>query len=67
MTPLIDELTKSHDRVIKIDVQQDQTTTQSLGVRATPTTLLIKDNVVQQVLQGARSKKKLAQLVDKIE
>jgi thioredoxin-like negative regulator of GroEL len=67
MTPLIDELTKSHDRVIKIDVQQDQTTTQSLGVRATPTTLLIKDNVVQQVLLGARSKKKLAQLVDKIE
>lgn len=64
MTPIIDELSSEHDNVVKVDIRQDPETARKFGIRATPTTILVRDNVVQKVLLGAKSKKQLLQLLE---
>jgi thioredoxin 1 len=53
-TPIIDTLSKSHRGVFKINVTDDINTARALGVMATPTTVLIKDEVIQNPAQRRR-------------
>jgi len=66
MTPLIDRLAREHGNVGKIDVQQDPDTARRFGVRATPTTVLVKGNIVKGVVLGAKSLKQLEKLLAEI-
>lgn len=66
MTPIIDQLSREHASVNKIDVSQDPDTAQKYGIRATPTTILVKGHVIKEVLLGARSQKQLERLLAEI-
>ena len=66
MTPIIDKLASTHDMVEKIDIQQDPDTTRKFGIRATPTTVLVQDNVVKQVALGAKTQQQLEKLLAQI-
>jgi thioredoxin 1 len=63
MTPIIDELADRHGNVTKVDIQQDPETTSKYAVRATPTLVLIKDQVVKDVVLGAKTRKQLEALL----
>ncbi|MCU7930527.1 MAG: thioredoxin family protein [Candidatus Thiodiazotropha sp. (ex Codakia rugifera)] len=66
MTPIIDHLSENHDTVMKVDVQSDPDTARAFNIRATPTTILMKDNKVTDVCLGAKSQKQLETLLQKI-
>jgi thioredoxin 1 len=66
MTPIIDQLAQESDRVIKVDVQQDQETARAFNIRATPTTLLIKENRILDVVLGAKSRKQIENLIKRV-
>ncbi|MEL0583556.1 MAG: thioredoxin family protein [Candidatus Thiodiazotropha sp. (ex. Lucinoma kazani)] len=66
MTPIIDHLSENHDTVLKVDVQSDPETARVFNIRATPTTLLMRDNKVTEVCLGAKSQKQLENLLQKI-
>lgn len=51
------------NRVLKIDVSEQPEFTQAMGIRATPTTLFIKNNSVSKAFVGAISQKKLLTLL----
>ena len=63
MTPIIDELAGQHGNVTKVDIQEDPETTSRYAVRATPTLVLVKDQVVADVLLGAKSRKQIEALL----
>jgi len=62
MTLLIDGLS-SHENVVKLNVQRDVALAKALGVRATPTFVVVEDGKVSQALLGAQSLKKLNSLL----
>lgn len=63
MTPLIEELASDHGNVVSVDVSQDLDTARKYQVRATPTTVLVRDGRVSQVLLGFQSLQKLQGLL----
>jgi len=65
MSPLIDELATHHPNVRKIDVGADPRLAQALSIRATPTTVLVLNNVVSEVVLGAKSKRQLEKLLQR--
>jgi len=62
MTLLIDGLA-SNDNVVKLNVQRDAVLAKALGVRATPTFVVVEDGKVSQALLGSQSRKKLSSLL----
>ncbi|MBL3600131.1 MAG: thioredoxin family protein [gamma proteobacterium endosymbiont of Lamellibrachia anaximandri] len=66
MTPIIDEMAKNHETVIKYDARQAPETAAAYGIRATPTTVLVEDNVITEVLLGAKSQRQLEKLLQRI-
>ena len=54
---------KTPNRIVKINVGEKLEVAQAFGIRATPTTLIIKDNAIQQAFIGATAVKKLAELL----
>ncbi len=66
MTPIIDEMAKNHEKVIKYDARQAPETATAYGIRATPTTVLVEDNVITEVLVGAKSQRQLEKLLQRI-
>lgn len=66
MTPIIDQLSQNHDKLTKIDITQDPDTARAYGIRATPTTILVKEHVIKEVLLGAKSQRTLEQLLAEI-
>jgi thioredoxin 1 len=63
MTPIIDKLAQQYPTVTKVDVSDEPETASRFGIRATPTTVLVKDNIIEEVMLGARSENQLIQLL----
>ncbi len=58
-TPIIKELQSSNKNIFDVDISKDLQTARIFGIRATPTTLLVEDGVVKQVLLGVKQKEDL--------
>ncbi|RME29284.1 MAG: thioredoxin [Deltaproteobacteria bacterium] len=63
MTPVVRELAERVPGVFLVDVSQDLETARRFKVMATPTTILVRDGKVAEVLVGARSADTLRGLV----
>lgn len=58
MSPLIDELREKYPhRVEKFNVAEHRDLSMAMGIRATPTTVLVKDNKITRAIIGAKSAK----------
>ena len=67
MTPIIDRLAEQHPgEVFKVDVQQDLATARAFNIRATPTTVLVKDNRILDVALGAKSQAQLEGMLRRV-
>jgi thioredoxin 1 len=66
MTPIIDRLSEQNPQVFKVDVLQDHETARAFSIRATPTTILVKDNRVLAVSLGAKSRRQLETLLRRV-
>jgi thioredoxin 1 len=53
MGPAIERLRSQHPNLFKLDVSQHPREARVIGVRATPTTLLVEDGTVLKALLGA--------------
>lgn len=51
-TPVIKELQKDHGNVYDVDISKDMTTARIFGIRATPTTVAVKDGTIDKVFVG---------------
>jgi len=60
MTKHVKDMQKNTDGVFSLDISNDMETAQKLGILATPTTVLIKDGVVQKCLIGPQPTSNLA-------
>ncbi|MCU0970685.1 MAG: thioredoxin family protein [Gammaproteobacteria bacterium] len=63
MTPMIDRLAKDHPLVLKVDVGADPETARRFGVRATPTTFIVRDGLVTRSILGARRREVFEKLL----
>lgn len=63
MLPAIDELAANDHNVHKLDISQHMDLAREIGIRATPTTLLIENGVVSRVVLGAKSLNSLRKLM----
>lgn len=64
MGPIIDALAERHPgRVEKVDIMAQPEVAQQFGVKATPTTLLVKDGDIAKVMLGIKSATKLEELL----
>ena len=52
LTPQIDRLMETHDNLLKLDIQALPQVARRIGIRATPTTLLIEDGMIHKVILG---------------
>lgn len=60
MMPIIDELREKYPgRIEKIHVGEKRDLILAMGIRATPTTLLVKNNKISKAIIGAKSVKTL--------
>ena len=66
MTPIVDRLAQQNDQVVKVDVQRDPETARAFHVRATPTTILVKQHKVLDVVLGAKSERQLQDMLRKV-
>ncbi len=53
MAPAVDRLCAAHPNVFKLDVMAHPREARAVGIRATPTTLLVEDGKVLKALLGA--------------
>lgn len=53
MTPEIDRLQAAHPNVFKLDVSRHPAAARRLGIRATPTSLLVENGKVHKALLGS--------------
>ena len=68
IAPLLDELASSYEgklKIAKVNIDHNQKTPRSYGVRGIPTLMIFKDGKVQATQIGAVSKAQLTQLIDK--
>lgn len=63
MTPVVDRLAESRDNVFKFDVSATPDMARRFNVMATPTTVLVQDGRIAQVMLGPQGEKKLAALL----
>jgi thioredoxin-like negative regulator of GroEL len=63
MTPMIHRLAQDHPRVFKVDVAADPETARRFGVRATPTTFIVRDGRVTRSILGARRRELFERLL----
>ena len=69
MEPTLDELATTHEgklKVVKINIEQNQVSAQSFGVRSLPNFLIFQGGKVVGQIAGAVSKQKLAEAVQKV-
>lgn len=62
-TPLIDRAAARHDNVFKLDVSRSLDLARRIGVMATPTTVLIADGQIAQIVLGGMSESRLEELL----
>lgn len=58
-TKIIDNLKKSYDNILSFDISNDLNTARKLGIMATPTILVIKNKVIEEVLIGVQTEDKI--------
>jgi thioredoxin 1 len=63
MTPMIERLAQDHPLVFKVDVGADPDTARRFGVRATPTTYVVRDGLVTRSILGARRREVFEKLL----
>jgi thiol-disulfide isomerase/thioredoxin len=66
MTPIVERLAQESDRVVKVDIQRDPETARAFHIRATPTTILVKQQRVLDVALGAKTEKQLQALLKQV-
>ncbi len=66
MTPIVDQLARQNPRVFKVNVIEDPETARAFSIRATPTTVLVKDDRVLDYLLGAKGQRQLEQLLKRV-
>ncbi len=66
MTPIIDQLAEEHPQVNKVDVLSDMETARSFNIRATPTTVLVKDNRILDIALGSKTQTQLEKLLRRL-
>lgn len=64
MTPVIDELCQKGKPIIKLGLPENLEVAQELGIRATPTLLLVRDGRIAEVNIGAKSQHQVLQLLE---
>jgi len=55
-TPVIKELQKSNKNVFDVDISRDMQTAKIFGIKATPTTIIVENGTVKNVMLGVKSK-----------
>ena len=68
IAPILDEVAASYQgklKVAKVNIDHNQKTPRSYGIRGIPTLMIFKDGKVQATQIGAVSKTQLTQLIDK--
>ena len=55
-TPIIKELQSSNKNVFDVDISKDMNTARVFGIKATPTTILVENGTISQVLLGVKQK-----------
>lgn len=63
MLPAIDELATDHPNVHKLDITRHTELARDIGIRATPTTLLIEDGKISDIMLGTKNLKHLRKLM----
>lgn len=63
MTPVVKSMAKKQSSVFPVDISRDMATARKFGVMATPTTILVKDGTVAEVLIGPQPESVLRGLV----
>lgn len=58
-TPIIKELQAKKRNVFDVDISKDMQTARVFGIKATPTTILIENGTVKEVLLGVKQKEDL--------
>jgi len=64
MLPAIDELAAQTPNIHKLDISQHMDLAREIGIRATPTTLLIDKGSVRRVILGAKNLSSLRKMMD---
>ena len=68
VAPVLEELAKEYDgkvKVVKLNVDENQSTASEFGVRSIPTLILFKAGKVLEQTVGVQPKENLKQMVDK--
>ena len=68
IAPVLEEIASEYDgklKVVKINIDENQTTPSNYGVRSIPTLILFKGGQEVEKIIGAQSKENLKQMVDK--
>jgi thioredoxin 1 len=68
IAPMLDELAVQYEgklRVVKVNIDQNQQTPRTYGVRGIPTLMVFKNGKVEATQIGAVSKGQLTQMIDK--
>ncbi|MGA8264116.1 MAG: thioredoxin family protein [Ignavibacteriaceae bacterium] len=55
-TPIIKELQSSNKNVFDVDISRDMETAKIFGIKATPTTMIVENGTISQVLLGVKQK-----------
>lgn len=55
-TPIVKELQKSIKNVFDVDISRDMQTAKVFGIKATPTTVIVENGTVKNVLLGVKQK-----------
>ncbi len=63
MTPVVKEMAEKRSTVFPVDISRDMATARKFGVMATPTTILVKEGTVAEVLIGPQPESVLRGLV----
>lgn len=63
ITPVIQELKTQHKNIYDIDISINRNALDVFGVKATPTTMIVEDGIITNVILGARSKSFLKNLI----
>ena len=64
MTPIVDALREEGLPIVKLDLPQHLELAHELGIKATPTLLLVKQGRIERVSIGARSRQQILQLLE---
>ncbi len=68
IAPILDELAQQYEgklRVVKLNIDQNQQTPRTYGVRGIPTLMVFKNGKVEATQIGVVSKGQLTQMIDK--